>query len=112
MTEGAQIIPFRPRTSLTRRRVETSQQYVVKGAYERHRRRFSFTATSDADAIDHGTTLLTWYAYNSGPYTELVWQRGEITLSRFSPDEVVVAQLTAGPKPLTAVPSTKRKKKQ
>ena len=113
MTEGAQIIPIRPLTALGRQRQQVLNHYVVKGVFERHRRRFNFTATSDEDAVAYGTTLLTWYAYNSGPYTELVWQRGETTLPRHLPDEALVAQLTAGPKPLTAVPaSTKRKKKQ
>ena len=44
MTEGARIIPFRPRTTQGRHAFQMMNAYVVKGSFERHRRRFNFTA--------------------------------------------------------------------
>jgi len=54
---------------------------------------------------------LTWYAYNSGPFTELVWQKGEIKL--FSVDDYrFISSITVRRQPLAIVaPITKRKKR-
>jgi len=111
LTTDAVILPFRRRGAPVNAQPALRQSYVAKGSFERHRRKFNFWANDDQDAIEVATTLLTWYAYNSGPFTELVWQKGEIKL--FSVDDYrFISPITVRRQPLAIVaPITKRKKR-
>ena len=105
LTTDAIILPFRKRGTPFNAAPVQKRGYVVKGRYERHRRKINIWAWDDNDAIDGATTLLSWHAYNSGPLTELVWQKGEIKLFSVN-DNRFVATITVRPHPLAIVTPT------
>lgn len=104
MTEGAHIIPFRPRPVPETPVPElVSTPYIVHGRFERHRRSFNIRGWSVADAVEAANSLIAFYAHHSsGTYGPLVWQRGHIVLLNVCTGEEV-AVLTPSPLPLQAV---------
>lgn len=105
LTADAIILPFRKRGSVINAAPVEKRGYVIKGRYERHRRKINIWAWSDVDAIDGATTLLSWHAYNSGALTQLVWQKGEVQL--FAVDDYrFISTITVRPHPLAIVTPT------
>jgi len=95
----AVIIPFRPRPS-TVGRTHGLVHYVVRGRFERHRRRIDLHAHTPAEACRDAARLVAFFAeHSTGAYTRLVWQRGTIELFRDSCDEpfAKIADLPAHP---------------
>jgi len=114
MTDGAKIIPFRPRTTVPDAIPVGQQCYVVSGRYERHKRSFNVWGYDLQDAADGAQSLIDWYAHNSsGTYGPLVWQRGEIVLTH-SYDTSISMPLRPCPVALVkaATPKTTKRKKQ
>jgi len=113
MSDGATILPFRPRTPAPAVTSETYPTgYIVRGRFERHRRSFNLTGWSQEEAAAMAQVLINFYANNSGPYTMLVWQHGTITLEG---EDGSVMALKSCPIKLLPLPSepkkpTKRKK--
>jgi len=105
LTSDAVILPFRKRGSVVNAAPVQKRGYVVKGRYERHRRKINIWAWDDNDAVDAATTLLSWHAYNSGPFTQLVWQKGEIQLFAVD-DNRFISTITVRPHPLAIVTPT------
>ncbi len=111
LTTDAVILPFRRKGTRFNDSPPVRRGYVVKGRYERHRRKFNIWANDDIDAIDVATTLVSWYAHNSGPFSELVWQKGDLQL--YAVDGYrFISTIEARPRPLSLVsPTAKRKKR-
>jgi len=90
------ILPFRREPRRGR-----AGNYVVRGRYERHRRKFNFYATSAEEAQRLALTYIrAIHSQSSGPYTRLVWQYGVITMTD---DHGVVVTLPPCPPPPTLV---------
>jgi hypothetical protein len=110
MSDDAKILPFRPRQrGYSPTGLIVSNHYTVRGRLEKRRRTFTLHSSSPEQAVIDATVLLTWYAHNSGPLTEAVWQHGVVELLG---ESGVIATLVAGPAPLTIVPRKTTRKKR